>query len=325
MTAHRPYKRNVFEGAPLDRAGHLRKDATWVASQIAAPGARVIPLWRANNLVSRPTEDSAEGGAEIPVMPITLDMAKARELVGTEDSLVLLGLIDGAPIFAADISHIEAPLDALELAGQGTFADLRELAAVLDRGDSAVLAYARALIHWHRHNRFCANCGSPTVATQAGHVRQCTNPDCARQHFPRTDPAVIMLVTCSDDCLLARRTGRMPPTYSTLAGFVEPGESLEEAVAREVMEEVGLSVRVAQYQSSQPWPFPAQLMLGFRAETDERDCRFLDDEIEDARWFTRSEVRALLRGDAAGTNLPVHLPRSISIARRLIRDWAEEG
>jgi NAD+ diphosphatase len=195
---------------------------------------------------------------------------------------------------------------------------------VLGRDDSALLAYARALTHWHRHNRFCANCGSPTLAAQAGHVRLCSNADCASQHFPRTDPAVIMLVTCGDACLLARRSGRNPPVYSTLAGFVEPGESLEEAVAREVMEEVGLAIDRVQYQSSQPWPFPAQLMLGFRAETAGHDCRYLDDEIQDARWFTRADLRSLFAGGPAGEHGAIHLPRSISIARRLIKEWVEE-
>ena len=318
-------ERNVFEGAPLDRVGIQCKDESWVAAQLASPDARVLPVWRAKNLVSAPSEDSAEGGADIPTTPISLDMTTARTVAGSEAPLVLLGLAGAVPIFAADLSVIAEPLDALGLTGKGNFADLRDMAAVLDRGDSAVLAYARALIHWHSHNRFCAKCGSATVSAQAGRVRRCVNADCATHHFPRTDPAVIMLVTQGDSCLLARRTGRNPPIYSTLAGFVEPGESLEEAVAREVMEEVGLGVRDIRYRSSQPWPFPAQLMLGFRAEATGRECRYLDDEIEDARWFTRAEMRGLFDGDANGTNSEVHLPRSISIARRLIGEWATEG
>jgi NAD+ diphosphatase len=317
--------RNIFEGAPLDRVGIQCKDESWVAAQIASPDARVLPVWRAKNLVSAPSEDSAEGGADIPTTPISLDMTTVRGVAGPEMPLVLLGLAGTVPIFAADLSPIAEPLEALGLTGKGNFADLRDLAAVLDRGDSAVLAYARALTHWHSHNRFCAKCGSATASTQAGRVRQCTNADCATHHFPRTDPAVIMLVTQGDSCMLARRTGRNPPVYSTLAGFVEPGESLEEAVAREVMEEVGLSVRDIRYQSSQPWPFPAQLMLGFRAEATARECHYHDDEIEDARWFTRAELRGLFAGDANGTNSEVHLPRSISIARRLIREWVNEA
>lgn len=316
--------RNVFEGMPLDRAGHQRKNQTWVDDQLASPAARVIPVWRASSLISQPREDSAEGGAEIPVIPITLDLTRARALAG-DSPLVLLGLADDAPVFAVDISHLETPLEELGLADQATFADLRELASLLDRGDSALLAHARALTHWHRHNPFCAKCGAPTVAAQAGHVRKCTNPDCATQHFPRTDPAVIMLVTRGDQCLLARRSGRNPPTYSTLAGFVEPGESLEEAVAREVMEEVGLAVDAVRYQSSQPWPFPAQLMLGFRAETTQRECHYHDDEIEEARWFSRGDLRALFQGGTAGDHGAIHLPRSISIARRLITEWVDEA
>jgi NAD+ diphosphatase len=317
-------RRNIFEGVPLDRFGHQRKNETWVADQLASPAARVIPVWRASSLISRPRENSAEGGAEIPVTPITLDLARARALAG-DSPLVLLGLAEDAPVFALDISHLETPLETLDLADQATFADLRELASLLDRGDSALLAHARALTHWHRQNPFCARCGGATVAAQAGHVRKCANPDCATQHFPRTDPAVIMLVTRGDHCLLARRSGRQPPTYSTLAGFVEPGESLEEAVSREVMEEVGLAVDNVRYQSSQPWPFPAQLMLGFRAETAQSECRYHDDEIEEARWFSRGDLRDLFNGGVAGDHGAINLPRSISIARRLISEWVDDG
>ena len=316
-------RRNIFEGVPLDRFGHQRKNELWVADQLASPAARVIPVWRASSLISQPREDSAEGGAEIPVTPILLDLARARELAG-ESPFVLLGLAGDAPVFAIDISHLEAPLETLGLIDQATFADLRELANLLERGDSAMLAHARALTHWHRHNQFCANCGSPTIAVQAGHVRKCLNPDCAAQHFPRTDPAVIMLVTRGEHCLLARRAGRNPPTYSTLAGFVEPGESLEEAVAREVLEEVGLVVDNVRYQSSQPWPFPAQLMLGFRAETSQIECQYHDDEIAEARWFSRRDLRALFAGGVAGEHGAITLPRAISIARRLIGEWVEE-
>lgn len=316
-------RRNIFEGVPLDRFGHQRKNELWVAQQLAAPTARVIPVWRSSSLISRPREDSAEGGAEIPVTPILLDLIQARELAG-DSPFVLLGLANDEPVFAIDISHLETPLETLGLIDQAAFADLRELANLLERGDSAMLAHARALTHWHRHNQFCAKCGSPTVAVQAGHVRKCLNPDCATQHFPRTDPAVIMLVTRGDHCLLARRSGRNPPTYSTLAGFVEPGESLEEAVAREVLEEVGLVVDNVRYQSSQPWPFPAQLMLGFRAETSQIECHYHDDEIAEARWFSRGDLRALFAGGMAGAHGAINLPRSISIARRLIGEWVDD-
>lgn len=316
--------RNIFEGVPLERFGHQRKNETWVAEQMASPLARVIPVWRASSLISQPRDESAEGGAESPVFPIMIELDRARALAG-DSPLVLLGIAQDAPVFATDISHLESPLEQLGLTDQATFADLRELASLLDRGDSALLAHARALTHWHRHNPFCAKCGGPTIVAQAGHVRKCANPDCATQHFPRTDPAVIMLVTRGDHCLLARRSGRNPPTYSTLAGFVEPGESLEEAVAREVMEEVGLAVDTVRYQSSQPWPFPAQLMLGFRAETAQAECRYHDDEIEEARWFSRDELRALFAGGPAGSHGAINLPRAISIARRLIGEWVNEA
>ncbi len=162
---------------------------------------------------------------------------------------------------------------------------------------------------------------------EAGHVRICTNADCATTHFPRTDPAVIMLVIDGDRCLLGKRPGRQSFMYSTLAGFVEPGESLEEAVAREVMEETGIAITNIRYAHSQPWPFPANLMLGFYADATSTEIVFNDDELADANWFTRDEVRELMAArdhtDSERLGGALHLPRPVSIARRLISEWLE--
>jgi NAD+ diphosphatase len=189
------------------------------------------------------------------------------------------------------------------------------------------MVLARALFFWHRRHLFCGLCGSPTVPGEAGFVRKCTNAECGTTHFPRTDPAVIMLVVDGDKCLLGRRPGRQNFMYSTLAGFVEPGESLEEAVAREVMEETDIRVANVRYAHSQPWPFPANLMLGFYADAASREISLNDQELADARWFTRDEVRDLMvvrdRTESERLGGALHLPRPISIARRLISEWIE--
>jgi NAD+ diphosphatase len=195
------------------------------------------------------------------------------------------------------------------------FTDLRSVGAIMPRDDGALLAYARGLIHWHSRHRFCGVCGHPTVSEQAGHQRRCANPVCGAVHFPRTDPAVIMLIHDGDRIILGRQAQWPPGMNSVLAGFVEPGESLEEAVAREVMEEVGIAVTEVRYRSSQPWPFPSSIMLGFTARALTADIRLSPDEIETARWYSRDELRR------SPENESFRLPRRDSIARRLVDDW----
>ncbi|MEJ2028191.1 MAG: NAD(+) diphosphatase [Limibacillus sp.] len=200
------------------------------------------------------------------------------------------------------------------------FADLRQVGPVLERWEGSVLAYARGLAWWHARHRFCGVCGHPTRMEMAGHQRRCENPECGASHFPRTDPAVIMLVHDGGDrCVLGRQAAWPEGRHSTLAGFVEPGESLEEAVAREVLEEVGIRVRDVTYHSSQPWPFPSSIMLGFHARADYGPLTVDPNELESAQWFER---KAILEspGDAL-----FQLPREDSIARQLILSWLEEA
>jgi NAD+ diphosphatase len=196
---------------------------------------------------------------------------------------------------------------------------LRDAAARLSPADAGLVAYATAMVTWHRTHPHCARCGARTVMAEAGHVRSC--PACGALHHPRTDPVVIMLVHDGDRVLLGRQARWPAGRYSTLAGFVEPGESIEEAVAREVREEAGVEVGEPRYRSSQPWPFPASLMLGFHVPYAAGDARTNDAELEDVRWFDRAEVAAMARGDAAG----LQLPPTEAIARRLINEWLEGG
>jgi NAD+ diphosphatase len=308
---------NFFAGGAFDRAGLLRKDADLIARLRAAPGTRMIPVWRDHHLILIKPEPE----------PVFLAPADVPPLAPEHDSMVLLGLIEGQAVFAFDISHIEEPMARPELTGRGEFVDIRDVGSLLSRSDAQLMACSRALFYWHRRHLFCGVCGAPTVSAEAGHVRKCTNADCGAPHFPRTDPAVIMLVIDADRCLLGRRPGRQNFMYSTLAGFVEPGESLEEAVAREVMEEAGIRITNVHYAHSQPWPFPANLMLGFYAEAVTTEIDFNTDELADARWFDRDEVRELMavrdRTESERLGGALHLPRPVSIARRLISEWIE--
>ena len=223
---------------------------------------------------------------------------------------------------ALDVSALEED-EAERLTGADSrFRDLREVGPMLGRDEGAVLAYARGLVHWHRRHRFCGVCGRPTESTQAGHVLRCTNRDCGTSHFPRTDPAVIMLIHDGGErCVLGRQAIWPPGMHSTLAGFVEPGESLEEAVAREIYEEVGLKIPVEEvfYHSSQPWPFPSSIMLGFYARAEFAALETAEDELESAAWFTRDQLRRSPEDET------FRLPRRDSIARRLVNDWLAEG
>jgi NAD+ diphosphatase len=305
---------NFFAGGAFDRAGILRKDAEWTAQMLRRADALAVPVWRASSLIVQGREPAA---ALTPLVPLLESLAEAGAL-----DVHLLGLVNDVPHFAVDISVLDEPLrhpsvgSLLAHAG-GEFVELRDAASLLPRTDAALLAYARALVEWHRRSRFCPTCGAPSESREAGHVRVCTSATCGAQHFPRTDPAVIMLVTDGDSCLLARRAGNKLPMYSTLAGFVEPGESLEEAVVREVHEEVGINVGRVHFHSSQPWPFPSQLMIGFYAEAVGGTIKLDPTEIADAKWLERSTLKELL----ARRDPPLMLPRPVSIARRLILGW----
>lgn len=300
---------NFYAGLGLDRASLLRRDADWIAARLADPASLLVPVWRAQSFLL---------AGDMPAAA-RLTVAGAAELVGLAREVVLLGLEGETACFALELSHIERP-DALPpLAGAGRFADLRSVGPLLSGPEGALLAYARGLTHWHRRHRYCGVCGSPTASADGGHLRRCTNSDCATEHFPRTDPAVIMAITHGDRLLLGRQASWPPGMHSVLAGFVEPGETLEEAVEREVMEEVGLPVVDVRYHSSQPWPFPSSIMLGFSGRATTSELRIDRQEIAEARWYGRAELRASPEDER------FRLPRRDSIARRLVEDWIADG
>ena len=298
---------NHYADEVLDRVAQFRRDDAWVTAQYIAEQTMFIPVWRSRSLI--------EQGAE--PRGVMMSIAETRALMETATTTVLLGVRNEIAHFAIDISPMEAH-EVNELRADGEFVDLRSVGAVLDRTEASILAYAKGIMHWHSRHLFCGVCGSPTESQDAGHLRKCLNQNCSAGHFPRTDPAVIMLVQKDDRALLGRKAEWMPGMYSTLAGFVEPGESLEQAVAREVMEESGVEITNIRYHSSQPWPFPSSLMLGFFADAVTEKLIPWDDELEDLQWFTRQD----LADGGAGI---AQRPRSDSIARRLIDEWIRQG
>lgn len=305
IPASRP---NAYTGSPLDRAAEKRDDADWIAAALADPETLFAPVWRSRSLMKGVEAGSPEA--------LLLTGAAAEKVRMAGGPWSFLGLWEGRPVFAVDCSGAEDPLPLLP-ESMGGFTDLRQVAGLLPAGEASVLAHARGMMHWRTKHRFCGVCGSLCEPRSAGHAMVCTG--CKTQHFPRTDPAVIMLVVRGGKCLLAH-SQRFPNTtmYSTLAGFVEPGESLEEAVRREVLEETAVEVGTVRYHSSQPWPFPSSIMLGFHAEGLSEAITIQADELRDARWFTKDECR----------NCKDHgfqLPRADSIARRLIEDWLAQG
>ena len=300
---------NVFASSSLDRAHQVRRDEQALRDARAHPLARVALVWRSKSLVR----------ADEP-RPALLTFSELEELIDEVEAtmpLVWLGLHNERPHFALDLSDLEQPHERAAIARAGDFVDLRQVGAVLEADDGALLAYARAMMSWHRKHLFCGSCGSPTEPRDGGHLRVCLSESCGADSFPRTDPAVIMLAHTADEghCLLGRQEAWPAGVFSTLAGFVEPGESLENAVLREIFEETGVRASQADYHSSQPWPFPSSIMLGFMATAKRGEVSVDGDELQEARWFERQELLEL------GQRREVRFPPRMSIARRLIDDW----
>ncbi len=291
--------RNVFAGAFVDRIGERRKDPDWLAEAAASNDSLFLPVWRHRCLVEG--EDRAS----------TLRLLQRSALdVDDEPEWIFLGLFRDQPVFAFAIDADEPPYADL-----GRYEDLRVLGTLLAPDEANLAAHARALVHWHESTSYCPICGSLTRPEAGGNTRVCTNVDCGKTQFPRVDPAIIVLVSDGDRCLLGRQASWPEARYSTIAGFAEPGESLEDAVRREVYEETNVHVGAVRYHSSQPWPFPAALMLGFHADATSSEIRLNDQELEDARWFTRKDLYS---------GFP-KLPFRVSIARQLIDHWLAAG
>lgn len=313
----------TFGGSGLDRAGELRGNAQALADAAADPAARAIVFWRGKPLIS-PERPAG-------LIRLGLDHAAVQDAV---EAPILLGREGDAPIFAVDISAwTPADLDDSTLGGfldpseqrhpalpdWMVFVELRRVMTWLSARDAELAASGKAVFSWHESHLFCARCGDKTKLSQGGWQRQCAA--CGTSHFPRTDPVVIMLITHGNSVLVGRSPGWPQGMYSLLAGFVEPGETLEAAVRREVFEEAGVQVGEVGYLASQPWPFPASLMFGCWGHATSTDITIDPVEIEDARWITREEMMAISQG-----HHPEIMPaRKGAIAHFLIERWLEDS
>jgi NAD+ diphosphatase len=313
MDHYQRSSRNLFTASSFDRASDRRQDEQWLVARQQDPRTCFLPLWHLKHLISRespfkPILMSAQECADYMVNDSGISLVETTILMGMQANRAYFSLILSASLSVPD-----------RLAALGQFQDLRRVAALLAPQDAALLAQARAIAYWHQRHRFCGDCGSPTVSREAGYLRVCSNDACGQHHFPRTDPAIIVLVESGDRALFGRKSTWPKGQYSTIAGFVEPGESIEDAVIREVGEETGVRVGEMHYQSSQPWPFPSSLMLGFRACAVDDTIQVDYSELEDAQWLTRREIRAGLEDKS------LRLPPSISVSFRLIEGWFDEG
>ncbi len=276
--------------------------------RLDAPDSLFVPVWQSRVLVSEGAEPRA----------VLLPFERVRRVAKQNEECIFLGQSAERCYFAVNIETPDGSPPE-DFANSGRFRDLRAVGPLLSQDDGALLAYAKTIVYWHGRNRFCGVCGSPNKIAEGGHQRACSNPDCGAVHFPRTDPAIIMLVSSAGKCLLGRQAIWPERMYSVLAGFVEPGESAEAAVMREAFEEAGVRVKNINYHSSQPWPFPCSLMLGFTAEAEEELVCPADGELENLRWFSREDFRQAVEGGE------IRLPSRISIAYQLIRGWFESG
>jgi len=297
----------VFAASPLDRASHLRRDAAWLESALESETSRFLPFHQLNVLIKAESLELAWARPSI------------RDAMDARTGAVFLGLRDGVAHFAADLSTLRDPVTQLGLAGAAAFSDVRQIAPALPGGDASIVAQGRQMLDWHARHRYCAACGHATRVKEAGYLRECDA--CGAQHFPRTDPVVIMLVHDGARCLLGRQAGWPARMWSALAGFVEAGETLEDAVRREVMEEAGIRVGDVRYHASQPWPFPSSLMIGCIARARADAITVDESELEDARWFPRETVLRALRDPTAGGEFFV--PPPMAIAHHLISAWAQ--
>lgn len=298
---------NHFAANPVDRQALMRRDEKWLDTQTRSAEARFVPVWRAQNLIT--SEASPEA-----VLPKYAEIEPWLE----KSAPILLGHLEGATYFALDLPARDESIPH-QFSHMGIFRDLRLRTDKLPPGTADLLVFGKAMAYWHQRHNYCGDCGHLTRSLDAGYMRECTNESCKARHFPRTDPAIIVLVYAEERCLLARQPTWPEGRYSVIAGFVEPGESLEDAVLREVAEETDVSIKSVHYHSSQPWPFPSSLMLGFMAEAASTRIHLNDAELEHAHWLSRSDIARRM------VERSLRLPPPISISHRLIETWFDQG
>ena len=300
---------NTYAGNDLDRRSDLRLDAEWLAARRAEAATQVVALWNGQPLLKE-----REGGLEL----VRLEPEIGFRLAGADDNVLFLGVDGDTAVFAVDLPGDADPA-AGPLQGRGKFTDLRMAGGQMTAQDAGIAATAKGLFEWKRRHGFCSACGQPSQVAEAGWKRVC--PACKTEHFPRTDPVTIMLPAFRDQCLLGRQAVWPKGRFSCLAGFMEPGESIEAACAREVKEEAGLTVVQVRYHSSQPWPFPSNLMIGLVVEVSDQNATPDQTELEEVRWFSRDEMKQLLNGEIEGLGVPP----AFAVAHQLMKAWAEAG
>ncbi len=307
MNERRDRITHVFAGNPLDRGEVERRDEEWITARASDPASRMLPMWQLNVPVS-------EDHSLVWMSPEEMGR------LNVDAERIYLGMLEGIAHFVVDVSAA----DRGDIEGNGlTFEDARNTAEYMSSKDSGMVAQARAQLSWHSRHGFCAVCGQPTYIARGGQVRRCRPKEdggCGTEHYPRTDPVVITVVHDGERCLLGQSRGRLVAMrrYSALAGFMDQGESIEEAVAREVMEEAGIQVSAVRYHSSQPWPFPSSLMIGCHADAATNEIHFDAEEMADVQWFSREEVRLALEERSE----ILAVPGPTAIAHHLIRAWA---
>eukprot|EP00002_Diphylleia_rotans_P028264 TRINITY_DN5705_c0_g1_i1.p1 TRINITY_DN5705_c0_g1~~TRINITY_DN5705_c0_g1_i1.p1 ORF type:complete len:342 (+),score=60.29 TRINITY_DN5705_c0_g1_i1:48-1073(+) len=300
----------------FDRSSILRKDSQWLHNQYGHQNARFLPMHQLKIL-------SAKNHGKIGLCWLTRDQLTEQTKADTKydyrESSILLGTMSDAPYFVCDVSKQSPDLFQMH----GRFDDARSLLMRLsDANDANIISQARSLMEWKQSHGFCSNCGSSTLSAEGGTKRKCTNTNCNTEHYPRINPVAIVLITHGDSCLLARQPKFPQGVYSCIAGFMEPAESLEDCVRREVYEETGLSVEKIRYHSSQGWPFPSQLMIGCIATSTDMNVRIDNDELEDGQWFNRDQVLLGLERSRDPRSTEFRVPPSIAIAHQLIKAWA---
>ena len=310
---------NIFSNNPLDRVSYLRSDPEWIKKMITDSKSMFVPFSKGQPFVSKISGLTSKSALENQPSPAWFPYNFFDNHIIENSIIIFLGLLDDIAFFAIDLSKINDPENQVNLINMGSFEDLMALSSQpIESGELAMLGQAKAIFEWHNSHTYCSRCGEKSNIVEGGYKRVCNH--CKAEHFPRTDPVVIMLATYNDHAFLGRQKRFPPGMYSALAGFIEPGESIEEAVARELNEEAGIIINDATYHSSQPWAFPNSLMIGCIAESTSEKFKLDEIEIDEGRWFQRTELKDAINGNG---NSNFFVPPKMAIAHHLIKAFVE--
>ena len=310
---------NIFSNNPLDRVSYLRSDPEWLNNIMLDDKSIFVPFFKGQPFVSKISGLTSKNALENQLNPAWFPYKFFEKNIVDSSIIIFLGLLDDRAYFAIDLSKINNPEDQVNIKNMGSFEDLMGLSSQpIESGELAMLGQAKAIFEWHKSHEFCSRCGEKSNMVEGGYKRICGS--CKSEHFPRTDPVVIMLATYNNHAFLGRQKRFPTGMYSALAGFIEPGESIEEAVARELNEEAGIIINNATYHSSQPWAFPNSLMIGCIAESASEEFKLDEIEIDEGRWFTRDELKNAINGSESSE---FFVPPKMAIAHHLIKAFVD--